>query len=429
MGFYSSLLMTSNTVRPEQFIATGGAICPGTSAVTTASTQCRQSRTRHRIGFAGFRTMRIVWCNYYVTTGNTETDLPAVTDFQASVTMNGITKRVTFSGSNSTTMTAGQATLYSDEMYCTDFGLQPYQTPSVNFYIFARSVVAVGDVQPAWGGTVVQPAGEPANSVLTIYSSTANNQVMNGTAVNTSGVNIGAGLHPPLAIIGRSYAANKSLLIVGDSIITGFNDNAIPQASDGSNSAGGYVARATYASSVPYCSISRFASTVAAFTNANTTKRQLMYPYASIGLCNYGTNDLTTQTAAAVLTNIRSNVFTKLKTVPSIKWVVQQLVIPRATSTDSFLTLANQTPIAGFETGGTKRDPYNAGIIANVGSNGLDAYVDFNGAVADPSALDKWLVNNVNTFYSTTDGVHPSPLSASNIAPLLSTVMNSWSVY
>jgi len=423
-------LLTSRAARPLEYVAAGGYVPynnPGTAA--TGSTTTRQDRTRHRIGAAGFTSMQVAVGNYYVTTSNVETNLGAVTDLQESITLNGVTKRLTFSGATSTTMTAGQAIVLSDPVTPADFGLTADKTPGQMMYVVVRRTVANGSlyVTGAHLGSNVDPAGEPAGSINAILSDDTNNQVMSGAALVTTGATA-VPVQPPLAFIGRSLWANKSLLIIGDSIFQGLVDAGTVGMADGSNG-GGYLLRAAYSQQVPFANIARFGSQAQHFTSSNWAKRSALFPYARIAINDYGTNDIAagSRTSAQIIAdNQRIQDAIKPLMLPGARWE-HQLMLPRSTSTDAFKTPGNQTITTGFTVGGT-RDLVVSGMLASVGTHGLDATFDLNQYFEDQANLGKWVTDGVTNFLSTGDGTHFSSNTGSSAraAGYTATRMATW---
>lgn len=405
--------------RPPQFVATGGWVPSAVTLATSSSTSTRHDRTRHRIGAGGFRDLQVVWGNYYLNIGS-EVDIPAVDDVQASILMNGVLKRLTFSGSNNASMTAGQALLISDKVTPEDFGLTAATSAGQNFYITARFQVtapaAHRDFNPI--GVRTDPVGEPVGSIRGMLTADTVNQVMTGVALTGGNVR----LVPPLAIIGHTQTPSISLLATGDSLMIGQNDTGWA-ASDGSNG-GGWLARACYSSQVPYCNVGKSGTSSGSFTGANIAKRALLFPYASHVINNFGANDLGAGgTATALVNNLRTNIWQYFSAMPNIQRVEQVLVIPRTTSTNSWINAAGQTELANYV---THRNAANAAIIANVGSDGLDAVIDFNtAAVEDPLNLGKWATNGT-TLWATNDGIHRQAPSSIDNASVFETRLATW---
>ena len=138
-------------------------------------------------------------------------------------------------------------------------------------------------------------------------------------------------------------------------------------------------------------------------------------------ICNYGTNDAVTasRTAAQVLADLRVLWGVVQGGDSNIRYMGQIGVIPRTTSTDSFATVANQTPRAGFENGGAFRTALNDAIKGYVGSE-INEYIDISPVFADPVLADRWAVG------ATTDGTHYQPAYAALAGSVLAAVVATW---
>jgi len=424
MGSAAQLIGFGAELRPEQFVATGGLSEKSTTTARTAGlNNVFQSRTRHRIGYAGFRTLAPVFSNYWVTMGNEESPLGAVTDLQASILMNGVLKQVTWGGATSTTMTAGQAMLIADPLRPSDFGLTATNTAGVNFYITYRMIVGDGDIhrQGDVQTPLTQPAGEPANSILGILSSDSNNQVMTGVALDTAGVASITYPCPPIAFIGRTQGTSISLLAFGDSLMNGHDDDGRGGAGDGSNG-GGMLARACYTQQVPFTNSSRSGAAIRDYTTANSAKRDLLIPYATHIITAWGTNDLLqARTSAQAMEDIRTKLWAKM----TGKHVEAILLVPVTTSTNDWIDAAGQTVNSAFVVGG-QRDIFNAALATAASSSEIQGVLDLNtAAIEDPANPSKWASDGTE-FYATDDGIHRSVAAAIDSASVLGTRFATW---
>jgi hypothetical protein len=129
--------------------------------------------------------------------------------------------------------------------------------------------------------------------------------------------------------------------------------------------------------------------------------------YCTHLVCEGGTNDISAGTSAAVTQTALQTQWGIAKQL-GISRVDQMLIIPRTTSSDSWATAGNQTPVANF-TSGAARDTLNTALTANVGSNGLDGVIDVPSALADTGTPSVWKSPGY-----TTDGVHPTGNTALN---------------
>ena len=106
--------------------------------------------------------------------------------------------------------------------------------------------------------------------------------------------------------------------------------------------------------------------------------------------------------------------------------VVSVPIAPRSSSSDDWMTLANQSVTGGFETGGVKRDALNNSVNTIIGqSGGPDSIIDVNQDWADAVELDKWVVNGT-ADYATSDGIHPSKAMHDFAALRVTTAASAW---
>ena len=146
-----------------------------------------------------------------------------------------------------------------------------------------------------------------------------------------------------------------------------------------------------------------------------------------------GTNDYAAGTPSA-LASVKASIQSAMnwwKNTAGMRHGGLGTILPRTTSTDSFATEANQTPVnAAFSSGGDV-DAHNSQILANTLITNQDWYLDLRSFVQGTDTR-KWKVGggftqsaNGTTFPPTADGIHPTkPLmvyaAANNTFPTLS---------
>jgi hypothetical protein len=137
-------------------------------------------------------------------------------------------------------------------------------------------------------------------------------------------------------------------------------------------------------------------SAVAAMEGPSTAsafaKRRVNLKYFSHAVEDMGTNESgKTPTETEVGTYLRQRkLWTALRSGDSrIRHVTVVPLLCRATSSDSWATAANQTPMAGFATGGVFRVPLNAHLAQSLAAREVDALFDMNAVVAHSAAPDK----------------------------------------
>lgn len=379
------------------------------SAIAAGSVK-RVCRTRHTFGGQNVTEMRIVWCGFYANASSGDTNTGSDNTLNASVEIIGAPTplvRVKFSDVNQGTITNGAAYYISDTLYPSDFGLSVFAANSIFWVKDERECPTSGSIVNHGQISTPTLSGE---GMATAATGTATQVDTAGALVFTGGWTTSTTRFMPVAFIGKTVAPEISLLILGDSI----DNRQADGAGDGANGGGGFWVRGTYSiggRAIPYVNFGNPSERASLFKTAQGDKRrsllaQLGLTHAVTGL---GTNDLGNgRTAAQTIADLRL-IWADLRANRGITHIEHRLITPRATvSVDSWATIIGQTPSVGFETGGTLRDPLNAAIIANVGSDGLDAYLDLNtGAAADGTALDKWAVTGAAN-YATADGIHPS---------------------
>jgi lysophospholipase L1-like esterase len=141
----------------------------------------------------------------------------------------------------------------------------------------------------------------------------------------------------PCLIVGETR--RPSVALFGDSRVKGGSSSPGTDTADGSGDLG-ELAR-SIGPALAYMNMGSSSETLEGFL-ANGSRRLANAAFCSHVLCNYGINDLSTlnRTSTQVLASIAA-----LAALPALngKQVVWATITPRATSTDSWATLANQT--------------------------------------------------------------------------------------
>jgi len=217
---------------------------------------------------------------------------------------------------------------------------------------------------------------------MTHAASGLSDQTLSGTVTDTDGL----GILFPLAII--SPITQPSFVVYGDSVGAGQGD-----AFDSTGNQG-YIARCL-GPTFGYTSACASGDQAHYYAASNIQRAKLM-SYCSTAIFQYGVNDFNSrgQTAAQLETDLT----TCYGTVPSnIKKTYQVTVLPLTTSTDSYVTLGNQTH-SGWETARlTFVDALRAGTF-NSGN-----YLDGAAGIETSQDSGYWVTPSY-----TTDGVHPN---------------------
>lgn len=330
---------------------------------------------------------------------------------------------LTASGVSPTTVTNGEALHQWDAILPSAFGLSKFAKGTQVWWRIGVEVPTNGSIAYTVDNTNTVITGEAGISMATgVASLVTGNGALPGTGGSYTVTNF---LRTPLAVLGVPLTAVHSIFAYGDSITFGVGDAW----GDGINGAGGWFKRgnALLTNPLPYVSMAvpgGFASddgtTVSAIL---ASKRWALAPYCTAFVCAYGTNDINGGASAATLTANLQTIRQAAKTFPFMQFIAQAQIIPRTTSTDSWATAANQTPVTGFAVSGT-RDTVNSNIAADIGVYGLSGVIQFDLDVEDQVNPSKWITNGTAS-YPTIDGVHPKAalhgFMASRFAALLNT--------
>jgi lysophospholipase L1-like esterase len=229
----------------------------------------------------------------------------------------------------------------------------------------------------------------------TAMSATAlSDQTMSGTITNSgspSGVS-----RPPASIIGVTTKATA--VVVGDSIAAGtadVEDNS--NTATGFNDVVGYLNRSLNAFGVPFANYA-----ISGTQGANQA------PLLSMGKCShlitdFGINDFDIGGASAATLIASLSAFTQYAG-PNVK-VFQTTITPHTTSTDAWMTVANQS--SNNPTTDTNRDLFNPALRAGTtGIARLAGFYDTASVVESGINSNKWTVTPTPPY--TTDGLHPN---------------------
>lgn len=222
-------------------------------------------------------------------------------------------------------------------------------------------------------------------------------------------------------LLGVPVAPMAAVVYVGDSIADGTGDTTDAVGNIG------FIARGletVNGSTMPYLKETVGSWTFLYATLSTSPRLRSLWPYETDIVIELGTNDITNSESAATIEGYATAMCTAAHAVigpygKPLK-VAFTTLMPRTTSTDSWATAANQTPVAGFAIGGI-RDQYNAWLKANVGNGCIDYVIDSGAAVENPSVHGVWVTNGTAN-YPTIDGIHPT--TAAHI--LASVPVNAW---
>jgi len=326
-----------------------------------------------------FQDMVIAYSNHYsngVLIANTN-----VINVKASVEINGSIIPVYFNGKRTIEIGMG-AVVYSDPVGCM---VVPTDVVYIRTYFDAGS-----------GGYI---AGNIELKAMVNLSGVSDgldygsDKTDTGTVTDTPSGSV----YGPRGIFGVIYSDYRSFLISGDSIIDGTGDNA--QASTGNN---GFAARYFYAQGIGCTKISSPGESSVQFF-ANLYNRVDLIKNHTDVICNYGINDIDD---GGSLATVKANLIKIWKYFKAKGLRVYHCtLVPKTTSTDTWLTLENQTVSAIEATrlgiNAWLKDQAATGAISQSGGT-LDGVFDTAATVED-AATGKWAVSSEALFSGTVD--------------------------
>jgi hypothetical protein len=358
--------------------------------------------------------LRLAYANYYVDTNGAEQTVGNGYTLEASIEIPSapVTScvRVTFSGANTGTVADGADLFLSDSIPASAFGLTTIPAGTI-IYIHDSVLVTSGQNIP------VTNTYTPSTGEASVQNNNGTSQVMTTGVPTGTEVNLQS---PLIAVLGKFTAPEVSLALFGDSIENYLNDT---NSSGINGTTGGMFVRAAWGvngRNIPWTNISRTNSQAVIASNT-VVKRLAVLRYATHMLTDYGTNDVLAGTASATIQTSLQRIWTIAKNF-GVSRVEQSVILPRTTSTDSFVTVANQTPQTNYGAGGI-RSTLNTALVANVGSNNLDAILDLNSVLQDQTTTTAWKAPPAQT----NDGTHPFGAGITNGAAYLNTRFATYS--
>jgi lysophospholipase L1-like esterase len=421
IGLGGVMGLSGNVTAPTRIVATRGEVNLLRAQANTANKMRLTGRSRHKAGKVAITSIGASWTNFYVDTSRVENNVGNAVTIRAQLEIVGAPTplvQLTFSGALSGSMPDGSVDFPSDLVSASAFGLSSIPAGQV-FFMVTEFTVTSNQYCPA--GPAPQDTGEGAT-----YGDGTQTQIGTaGAIINQSGGAVTTALPFPSAVVGKTVSPIASAIFFGDSLVYGKGDGGPSgDGGGGGESNGGMFPRgawdigSNYA--LPWARQAR-TGTQAQQAVANYTKQSGIWRYATHFLCDLGTNDLNAGRSAAQTVGDLRTLWTAAKTAGMQRAEQMQIINRCSSSTDAWATVANQTVLTGFENGGSKKDPLNTSIAANVGSNGLDAYLGMNTEWADTVVTDK-----IRAPGYTTDGVHPTATAAAAMGADATTRFASW---
>lgn len=399
---FESAVLSQGAPFREQIVATRNGVNNAARLGTDNGRSDTQllGRKRHSVGRYPVQGLRLGYGQYYITGGVGDVAIANAATFECGVELEtpiAVTVPCIFAGARVGNIGVDIPAIFTEPLAGIDVAAGGTFWSRTNYIVAAAAMTIPGSasIVSALGGEVgyLSPAGPtqvPATGAMTLPAG--------GTGYNPI---------PPLVILGIPTGPTPAVLGLGDSIMAGNNDTV-----DFTTAALGFFERGL--ESVNGFAVPWHLQAVGGHSlqkaNLDTGWRgRSLWHYVTHLFCNMATNDIAAGRTLLQIQTDAISLWTAAKRTISpygkpLK-TAAQMVLTRTTSTDSWATAINQTPVAGFTPGGLA-DQYNAWLLTQVGGPLLDATIDWRPAVQD-TATAKWLVNGAANFM-TNDGVHPS---------------------
>lgn len=329
---------------------------------------------------------------------------------------NGTVVPITFSASRSLVMASGDNDKVSDEIPASSFGVATF-ADSITVWVkglISLPLVANNINTCAYFQDLAGSQLHWYDTALTTLSSTD----VAGAYVPTGGVQVNTNTGFMPVLIGRDISAShKAIVGVGDSLTDGTGD----QTANGAYGRGYFfTSLRTTANVVKHAGISaaRGGASSTAFTGGNTKWRSYI-KYCNAAYVCFGTNDLEGgATVATLITNL-TTIMNALGTngISAAKRILIGLN-PRSTSTDAWLTEANQTILnSKWDTGGVV-ETYNTVDAPAMAPTYCKDFV-FLSSNRGTSSQYKWLADGTTGNRTTLDGTHPNTVGCERNAVVI----------
>lgn len=376
---------------------------------TTSGTQLRRtSRSKIIIG-ADCTSLKFMVPNKYVAAAAITSNGNAVTINKMAlekVTGGAAYAACTFSGAASGTNSAGNAWLTSDEVFPSAFGLSKFSRGEEYWLRMDEQVTTAGHkfVCLRETGSVSSSASTPSNFSVLYDSATATISDVYGTGGIT---NTGTG---------RTTCEMACVITLGkmdatESVFVGVGDSIIEHLSDSVSHTMGLFGRALFdaglsANPRPGLNLGRGSSASSLWQASGASFLTDMLAYANVMIDDYGTNG-----PGTAPTYPENNAIWSAARALNYKKVIRLALLPRASSTDAFVTEANQTVDAGFA-GGASLTLFQTYLTNNAVL--FDSLLPLT-SIRAGSNTNKWVVNGVAN-YGSADGLHPEDAACELVA-------------
>lgn len=323
--------------------------------------------------------LQIVVPNFYVMSGTGEVSSGGPATYTASIEYPaGTFHQIKFGGATSGVV-AADTELLSDPVTVSipngqPFWVRMFYTNSAGGGIFRLYSV---------NQTAAVAFGDATN-----YTTSPSDQTMGGTVSDSSPLI----QNFPAAIVANTVQA--SICMIGDSRVLGTSDAGSDDSLD-TGPIGRYIGQ-----KYGYINMGISGDTANAFVGGPHVNRVALGAYCSVGIDEYGINDIVSAVTSAQLVGFRTSL---AGLFPGLQMYGATLE-PETTSTDNWATVGNQT----LNSYNSVRLTFNAAVA--VGIPGELNYIDMSGMV-DPTNTGKWPVTG-SANGCTIDGVHENAVSA-----------------
>jgi hypothetical protein len=400
------VISTGNDFSASTFNAT-----PTERLQTTSTTQTNfASRSTHLVGSGARSKLRLRIPGWALNSGTINAN---VILSGAWIECNGISKQVTFTGSNSSTLVAGTTYIQSDYVLPSDFNLTSFQL-GTNVYVWLNAVA------PSAGTTKVILANrvnKDTNTRLVQFNPTTTtlNFGSTGPLTASSGTDLADAVNGMTeishALVGPFVGADKPVwALLGDSNGFGIGEDSLTAG----NNIQGWFLRGLFDSDlvtqpVAALHIAQSSRKYSDFTPI-TSHLQSWLSAANRVIDALGTNDFGTTgtvTSLATVQSYSSTIWTMCNNAGITKIVKKHL--PPRTTTNGTTEAGMTVNGTGWDTGGNCSQ-YNSWITTQVG---LAIYSEFRSDYIYGVNPVKWSVDGVTPKYSTFDGTHLSSMGHS----------------
>lgn len=321
---------------------------------------------------------------------------------------------ITFGGQASKVINPGDSDVQTDSLFAGAYALSNFARNSSWFVRQQLRVASAGMKMPT-GVVPYTTAGFPTNVGLAIDPAVYVASAVSGTGnilASGSGWSSFTTPYQPV-VLGRFVTGDPpTILGLGDSIIASAGDTGTP------TSVMGAFSRALFNSDGVTGAIGGFnmgcsGAIGSMWQNANAELGMAYWKYAKHAVEEFGTNEFITPNSDAAAQISCQAIWTAMRSA-GIQSIIRTLLTPRCTSTDTFETTANQSPLnASWQSGGGAW-ALNDWLPTQVGASGPTTILPLNsvraGTTVDTTLFYTWAVDGTAYKYVLNDGlgVHPS---------------------